>query len=155
MHARPNSCHRDPGQEQVGSGAEMSNLMKGVIAAIVILVLAGAAALYFRSPNPAPDAPIASTPDGKMSAAGRNDYIESATASCKRVALSDQRVIDAHIAEQAVGDYCRCVAEKSADVITIDEANATAKDQAAPPSLMSTIEEISTRCRAQYLTIAK
>jgi len=131
----------------------MSNVLKGIIAAVVALAVVALAIFYLRGRTPTASDEAAQ--GANIPAVERDAYIASAVPSCKARASSDQRVIDAHIAAEAIDGYCRCVAEKSADVISIGEMNAIAGGKPLSDSFAAKLQDITKACGEQNLAPAK
>lgn len=131
----------------------MSNVLKGIIAAVVAVAVAAVAVFYLHGRTPT--APDEATQGANIPAVERDAYIASAIPSCKSRASSDQRVIDARITAEAIEGYCRCVAERSADTISIGEMNAIAGGKPLSDSFAAKLQDITKTCGEQNLTPAK
>jgi hypothetical protein len=131
----------------------MSTTQK-TIAAIVALLVAVLVVFLMRHHGPAETAQVGTSdivmPD-KISTADHDAYIASAIPSCKTEAAKQPRIIEQHVADSTIADYCKCFAEKSADAITQTELTAIA-NKTMPPSFMTKVQDIAKGCVAQYLT---
>ena len=145
----------------------MSNILKIVIiVACVLVIAAGVYFLYGQQPSttsaggpagvatmdPAPTTPPDTIPNSqKISAADHDSFVASAIPACAESAARDPRVIKAGISSVAIENYCRCVAIKSADVITQDEMNSIAQQGTLPPSFQEKTRTITAACAADNL----
>ncbi len=124
------------------------------IAAVVAVLVAVIVVFLIRHHGPAETAQVGTSdivmPD-KISTADHDAYIASAIPSCKTEAAKQPRIIEQHVADSAIADYCKCFAEKSADAITQTELTAIA-NKTMPPSFMTKVQDIAKVCVAQYLT---
>jgi hypothetical protein len=141
----------------------MSNTRKIAIAGIAVLVIALAViALKGHHPADAPVQPVSTTgtgaPDGtadKISQADRDGFIASAIPSCQKAAAQNSNIVNAGFPPDAIEKYCRCVAEKSADVITQNELTYIADQKQLPASFETKTRAIAAGCGAENLKPAK
>lgn len=133
----------------------MSTTQK-TIAAVVAVLVAVIVVFLIRHHTLTETAQIGSSgivmPD-KISTADHDAYIASAIPSCKTEAAKQPNVIQQHVTDGAIADYCKCFAEKSADAMTQGEMDAIA-NKTMPPSFMAKVQDIAKVCIAQYLTPA-
>ena len=133
----------------------MSTTQK-TIAAVVAVLVAVLVVFLMRHHGPAETAQVGTSgivmPD-KISTADHDAYIASAIPSCKTEAAKQPNIIQQHITDSAIADYCTCFANKSADAITQGELDAIA-NKTMPPSFMTKVQDIAKGCVAQYLTPA-
>jgi hypothetical protein len=131
----------------------MSNFQKAVAVAAAVIAVLAIVVLVSRHGAPQQTAQAGAAdivmPD-KISAADHEAYIASAIPSCKTEAAKQPRIIEQHVAQSAIADYCQCFAQKSADAITQDELNAIG-NKTIPPSFMVKVQDIAKTCIAQYL----
>jgi uncharacterized membrane protein len=119
--------------------------MRNLIIAIAViagLVLIGIGAKYGWDlvRRPIADAGIdAGMAGGKMNDAMRNAYIKSSTAACEK-----QR--PATLSEDAFNRACVCISEKSADLITAQEARTINDTSEIPDSLKQKLQEPIKEC---------
>ncbi len=134
----------------------MSNIQKGVVAGVIVLAIVLIVVLLARRGEPAQTAQVGTAdivmPE-KISTADHDAYIASAIPSCKTEVAKQPNMIAQHVTDEAITDYCKCFAEKSADSITQTELNAIS-NKAIPPSFMAKVQDIAKTCIAQYLTPA-
>lgn len=132
----------------------MSNIQKGVAAAVIaVLAIVAIVVLISRHGQPAQTAQVGADDVGMqnpISTADHDAYIASAMPSCRAEAAKQPRIIEQHVADSAIADYCKCFAEKSADVITQGELTAIG-NKTMPPSFMAKVQDIAKTCIAQYL----
>ncbi len=132
----------------------MSTTQKTIAAVVAVLVVIVIAVLLMRHHDPAETAQVGTSdivmPD-KISAADHDAYIASAIPSCKTEAAKQPNVIQQHVTDSAITDYCKCFAEKSADAMTQGELDAIAS-KTMPPSFLAKVQDIAKVCIAQYLT---
>jgi hypothetical protein len=119
--------------------------MRNLIIAIAViagLVLVGIGAKYGWNllRPPVVDADIdAGMASGKMNDVMRNAYIKSSTAACEK-----QRPVT--LSEDAFNRACVCISEKSADLITLQEARTISDTNEIPDSLKQKLEGPIKQC---------
>jgi hypothetical protein len=141
----------------------MSNLRKVIIAAAVILVIGGAVfALKGRPVDglapagaTAGDAAVTGTVAAKISKADHDAFVASAIPSCQQTASQNPNIVKAGISSDAIEKYCRCVAEKSADVISQNELTYIVEQKTVPASFETKTRDIAASCGAENLKPAK
>ena len=131
----------------------MSTIQKTIAAVVAVMAVILIVVLLTRQRGPTETAQVGTSdivmPD-KISTADRDAYIASAIPSCKTEAAKQPNVIQQHVTDSAIADYCKCFAEKSADAITQGELDALA-NKTMPPSFMTKVQDITKGCIAQYM----
>jgi hypothetical protein len=134
----------------------MSTIQKTIAAVVTVLAVVLIVVLLTRHHGSTETTQVGTSdivmPD-KISTADHDAYIASAIPSCKTEAAKQPNVIQQHVADSAITDYCTCFADKSADAITQGELDALA-NKTMPPSFMTKVQDIAKACVAQYLTPA-